>query len=268
MVSYLNTAPLVWGLEHTSLGDRVRLEYALPSVCADHLRDGVANIGIVPVIEVARQGLDWLPSTGIACEDTVRSILLISKVPLTRIRTLAADTGSRSSVMLARILLGERYGVEPVVSPFLAHLPSMLDEADAALVIGDPALHLEPEALRERYEVLDLGHEWVRHTGLPMVFAVWAGRRGHIDASLDDLFVESCRYGMAHIEEILQLECPNRGIGQELARDYLTHHITYLLEKRHHDGMREYLRLAQEFESRELTTYDDSSRSLRLAAKR
>ncbi|MBI4904574.1 MAG: hypothetical protein HY820_13110 [Acidobacteria bacterium] len=65
-VSYLNTAPLVWGLEHTSLGDRVRLEYALPSVCADHIRNGIANIGIVPVIEVARQQLAWLPSTGIA----------------------------------------------------------------------------------------------------------------------------------------------------------------------------------------------------------
>ena len=114
-VSYLNTVPLVWGLLHSpdeELRATFDVPFALPSVCADQLRSGEADIGIVPVIEMARQKLDYFPATGIACHGPVRSILLISKVPFREIRTLATDSGSRTSVMLSRVILAEKYGVD------------------------------------------------------------------------------------------------------------------------------------------------------------
>lgn len=252
-VSYLNTSPLVWGLLHTPLGEAVRLEFALPSLCADHVRDGIADIGIVPVIEMQRQGLEWLPGTGIACRGPVRSILLVSKVPLHQIRTLAGDLGSRTSIMLARIVLAHLHGSNPDIHPMRADLDAMLATADAALIIGDPALHLDPDALRSRYTVLDLGEEWVRYTGLPMVFAVWAGRAERLKPGLAELFAASCRYGMEHLEEILAAECPARGIDIDLGRAYLTRHVALELNDRDYEGMRLYLRYARELDTLKVT---------------
>lgn len=240
-VSYLNTSPLVWGFEHTPLGQKVSLEYALPSVCADRVREGSADLGIVPVIEIERQGLEYLPQVGIACEGPVRSILLISKVPLDRVKTLAADTGSRTSVMLARVILAERYGAEPATRTHVADLERMLAQADAALIIGDPALRLDPVALSARFEVRDLGAEWLALTGLPMVFALWAGRS---PAHWTDLFTASCRYGLEHIPDIIEQECLKRGITKTLGLEYLTRHIIFELGERHQLGMRRYLSMA------------------------
>lgn len=165
----------MWGIEHGAQSDIFDITYALPSECADQLSSGDADIGIVPVIEMARQKLDYFRSTGIACRGAVRSILLVSKVPLREIRTLATDTGSRTSVMLSRIILAEKYGVQPKLISRRAELAPMLGEADAALVIGDAALHLDPATLP--FETLDLGLEWTQMTGLPMVFAVWSGKK-------------------------------------------------------------------------------------------
>lgn len=252
-VSYLNTSPLVWGFERTALGERIRLEYALPSACADRVREGTADIGILPVIEIARQGLDWLPSTGIACRGAVRSILLISKVPMDRIRTVAGDLGSRTSVMLTRVLLAERFGCQPSVLPMRADLDEMLREADAALIIGDPALLLDPIALRLDYEVWDMGEEWWKHTGLPMVFALWSGAKGRIDARMDDLFIESCRYGLAHLDEVLDIECPKRSIPRDLGHAYFTRHIVFELNERDLEGMHAYLKLARALDNLEVS---------------
>jgi predicted solute-binding protein len=254
-VSYLNTSPLVWGLERTALGQQVRLSYELPSICADRVREGAADIGILPVIEIERQGLHYFPETGIACRGAVRSILLVSRVPLRQIRTLAGDAGSRTSVMLTRILLAERYGVEPVIVPMRADLNRMLDEADAALIIGDPALLLDPEALRREYEVLDLGEEWFTHTsGQSMIFALWAGPARHIQAPLGRVFEQSCRYGREHLEEIVAAECPARGIPMPLGHEYLTRYIVSELTANDHEGMQTYLRLARQFDTLKVST--------------
>lgn len=205
------------------------------------------------MIEIERQGLQWLPGTGIACRGAVRSILLLSKVPLTRIRTLAADSGSRTSVVLARILLAERYGVEPDVITMPADLHSMLAHADAALIIGDPALRLDPQALRCQYEVLDLGEEWTRLTNHSMIFALWSGRKEKIAPELENIFLDSCLYGLDHIEHIARVECPPRGIAEDLGRTYLTHHIVSKLEDRDYEGMRLYLHYARQFDTLKVT---------------
>jgi predicted solute-binding protein len=222
-VSFLNTAPLVWGLVHGRQRGLFDLTFCLPSECADRLAAATADVGIVPAIEAARLGLDPLPGCGIACRGAVRSILLVSKVPFERIRTVAADSSSRTSVALARIILARRYGVDPA---FLSHPPAleaMLEAADAALIIGDPALRIDPAALPWR--TLDLGAEWWELTGLPMVFAVWAARPGYGSPELAETFLDSLRFGLERLEEIVAREAASRGFEESLVRDYLTRNV-------------------------------------------
>jgi len=250
-VSYLNTVPLVWGLQHSpdpALRDTFDLRFALPSACADQLASGQADIGIVPVIEMARQGLDYFPGTGIACHGPVRSILLISKVPFKAIRTLATDSGSRTSAMLSQVILAEKFGVKPQVFSHPADLAEMLGKADAALLIGDAALRVDPATLP--FETLDLGEEWIALTGLPMVFAVWAGRKDWMSRkeivreSYGQIFLESCRYGLAHMDDIVAAEAPARQFSPDVVRRYLTHHIVFELGEKDYEGMRLYIQHA------------------------
>jgi chorismate dehydratase len=248
-VSYLNTVPLVWGLQHSSgpaLRDAFDLRFALPSACADQLASGQADIGIVPVIEMARQDLEYFPGTGIACHGPVRSILLISKVPFKEIRTLATDSGSRTSAMLSQVILAEKFGVKPQVFSHPADLAEMLGKADAALLIGDAALRVDPATLP--FETLDLGAEWVTLTGLPMVFAVWAGRKEIIREAHGQAFLESLRYGLAHMDEIIAAEAPERQFSPDVVRRYLTQHIVFELGEKDYEGMRLYIQHALRIE--------------------
>ena len=147
---------------HGAERGRFELSFSVPSECADRLAAGAADIGIVPSVELPRLNLELIPGAGIACRGAVRSILLISKVRPERVRVLAADSSSRTSVALARILLARRHGAQPVVRSCPPDLAGMLEAADAALIIGDPALRVEIEGLP--YAVHDLGQEWVEWT--------------------------------------------------------------------------------------------------------
>jgi len=218
------------------------LEFRVPSECADALASGAADIGIVPSFELTRQDLDILPGAGIACHGPVRSILLVAAKPLGEVRTLAADSSSRTSVELARIILDRKYGVRPKLLPHAPDLDAMLGAADAALIIGDPALHIDPARLP--YEVRDLGADWVEMTGYPMVFAVWAARKGVANESIAQAFRDSCRFGLERIDEIVEAEAVRRGFAPELARQYLTRHIVHELGPRDYQGMRLFLEWA------------------------
>lgn len=242
-VSYLNTLPLVWGLlRDPRLQRHHNLTFELPAVCAHLLATGAADIGIVPAIELIRQPLEALPGVGIAAHGAVRSILLVSRVPIAAIQTLAVDSSSRTSVALARIILEERYGVSPIQISLRPRLEEMLTQADAALVIGDPALRLEPKAIP--YRVLDLSEEWLALTGLPMVFAVWAARPGFASAEAAQTFVDSYTYGREHVEEIVREKSAEFRVEPELAREYLTRYIRYEIGPRENEGLRRFLELA------------------------
>jgi chorismate dehydratase len=242
-VSYLNTWPLVWGFLHGPGQGKFDFRFDLPADCAEALATGAAAIGLVPCAELDRLGLDYLPDLGIACEGPVRSILLISKRPYREIRTLAVDSGSRSSVALARILLAEQHGCQPQFRPMKPVLEEMLAVCDGALIIGDPALHIEPELLP--YQTLDLGAEWVAWTGLPMVFAAWAGKREDLTADVAQAFADSCQWGRSHIDEIVERATQERGYSAELVRKYLTEHIVYELGPRHREGLELFRKLAR-----------------------
>lgn len=253
-VSYLNTAPLIWGLM-VSASRAVVLEEAIPSECAERLRDGRADIGLVPVAEIARQGLCIVGDTpseggdgnlqcaGIASDGPVRSILLFARKPWHEVRSLAGDSSSRSSIVLAQILLREQYGARVELHSEAPDLGAMLSRHDAALIIGDPALRIDPGS--QPWPCFDLGQEWTAHTGLPMVFAAWAGPRAIVESVDPRMFMESLDAGMANLDAIVERESTGRGISRELASNYLRSHIRYRLGKRELAGLDEFLRRAR-----------------------
>lgn len=237
-MSYLNTLPLVWGFLNGPQRGQAAISFYPPSECALRVGQGAVDAGLIPVVEAARQGLQIIADVGIACRGAVRSILLVSKVDFGKIRRLAVDRYSRSSVLLCRVILRELYAADPELVPMEPALDPMLAAADACLIIGDPALRLEPESLA--YHTLDLGSAWWRMTHLPMVFAAWAGRKAL--PSVD--FHASFGYGFTRMEEYLRAEAAERSIGVEAARDYLLHRIVYELGRDERRGLAEYLRLA------------------------
>jgi predicted solute-binding protein len=227
------------------------LDFRIPSECADRLGRGETDVGIVPAVEADRLGLTIIPGTGIACRGAVRSILLFSKVPFGQIRTLAADSSSRTSVQLARVVLARRYGAEPRLLSHAPDLEPMLAIADAALIIGDPALRLDPEQIP--YACIDLGAEWCDMTGYPMVFAVWAARRGFDASGLAPAFAASCRFGLEHIHEIAARECGPRRMSPELAREYFEKNVVLELGDREIQGMRLFLEAVHALATVDLT---------------
>lgn len=243
-VSYLNTAPLVWGALHGPQTGLLDLTFAVPSICADRVIKGDADIGIIPIIEMDRHALDWVSGIGIACRGPVRTILLVSRVPFAHIRTLATDSGSRTSVQLARIILEKRYGAHPELISMDPDLVRMLETADAALIIGDAALAVDPTEIE--YLCLDLGEEWVNLTGLPMVFAVWSGRHGQITPELAEAMRGSCHFGLGQLDAIIKEEAERRGFPEYVVHQYLTRNISFLLGEEEEAGIRLYLKYARE----------------------
>ena len=202
-ISYLNTAPLMWDFEHGGThplgklgagsfakdakgwGTHFDISYTLPSACARALAEGTADIGIIPAAAYAEiPGLLVLPEVAIASRRAVRSILLVSKVPVDQVRSIALDTSSMTSVALTKILFEKWLGSGRTFTAMAPDVDQMLAECDAGLLIGDPALKID----RKRYHTLDLAEEWIRHTGKPFVFAFWAVRGAALrdsDSSLD-----------------------------------------------------------------------------------
>ena len=245
-VSYLNTVPLVWGMLHGEQQGLFDLLFRVPAECADMVASGAADIGIIPSFELIGRDFGIVPGVGIACRGAVRSILLVSRRPANEIRILAADSSSRTSVVLARIILARRYGAEPTVARRPPDLPSMLGEADGALIIGDPALHIDPETTP--FHVYDLGREWMEMTGLPMVFAVWAGPREFLTPQVAAAFQDSCAFGLRSLERIAAEEAPARGLTTDLVRRYLGSHVVFELGSPERQGMEFFLRCARELD--------------------
>ncbi len=238
-VSYLNTVPLVWGLLHGPQRGAADLSFAVPSECARRVVEGEADLGIVPVVEMDRYGLQPVSELCIASSGDVRSILLFARRPWQEVETLAADTGSRTSVELARIVLQERFGVRPRVTAMQPQLGPMLEEADAALLIGDAALAVDPHSTGLPW--LDLGAEWFALAGLPMVFAVWAGRPRPALKGLAAILEGSFSYGEANLDAIIESEARSRGFSAELVARYFERNVTFRLGAPERAGLEAFL---------------------------
>jgi chorismate dehydratase len=244
-VSYLNAVPLVWGLQRGPAREQFQVEVMLPSACADALRNGAVDAGIIPSIEYQRiPDLQIVPGLSISSTGPVRSVMLIARVPLTDIRSVALDTSSRTSACLVQILLRNHVGVQPQFVPRAPDVPSMLGECDAALLIGDPALATDFPGL----EVHDLAELWKAMTGLPFVFAFWAVRADAATGEVIRAFQQSTEYAFQHLDEIVQEESKRTGLARELVRTYLTENINFTLGERNLAGLRLFYSLAQELE--------------------
>jgi len=259
-ISYLNTAPLMWDFEHGEPGadNNFDISYTIPSACAEALRAGTADIGIIPAAAYATvPDLVIIPDVAIAARRAVRSILLVSKKPVDRlskqtlwkqVRTVALDTASMTSVALAKILFAKWLGGARDYKPMAPDLDAMLGVCDAALLIGDPALQVD----RTRYFTLDLAEEWVARTGKSFVFAFWAIRKqalaGRNGAAIAEVFQKSRDHGLSpkNLEAIAQEWAPRLGLTVEIVRVYLTHNIHYYLDPPCLEGLQLYYRLAAE----------------------
>lgn len=249
-ISYLNTVPLMWDFEHGDAGSAFDISYTVPSQCAADLAAGSADIGIIPAAAYASiPGLAILPGVAIASRRPVRSILLVSKVPLDRIRSVALDTSSLTSVALTKVLFAKWWGPGRSFTPMEPDIEKMMQAHDAGLVIGDPALKVD----RARYQTYDLAEEWIRLTGKPFVFAFWAVRQAALKggpASLDlaAIFQESRDHGLqpASLDRIAREWAPRLGLSEAEIRAYLTENIYYDLDPACLDGLQLFYRYANE----------------------
>ncbi len=261
-ISFLNTAPLMWDFTRGATPDQYSdndlplelrsdftIEYTVPSHCAEALKRGRVDIGIIPAITYATiPGLAILPDAAIAAKGAVRSILLVSRKPIEEVNTIAADTSSRSSVALARILFQKRWGR---VRQFRSHPPelgSMLSVCDAALLIGDPALRIE----RSGFFVYDLAEEWRRFTGKPFVFAFWAARWQALadrrDLDVAAVFRNSRDHGTepANVAEIARRWTGRVGLPESEVVRYLTENVHFALDSENLEGLELFFRYAVE----------------------
>jgi chorismate dehydratase len=265
IVEFLNTAPLVWGFTDGPLAGRYDLSFAVPSQCAEDLKAGRADVGIIPAIEYQRiENVVALPGMAVAAKNEVRSILVVSKVPIDQARSFALDTNSRSSVGLVRLLCRGHWNIAPEFIDSPPDADEMLARADAALIIGDPALRLrlkvdelqakvpqgkdgccgtEDEPLVKGVQLLfvyDVAQQWREMTGHACVLAIWVARRGTVTPEIVADFQASREYGLARIGEIaegaaLKLDLPPR----ELER-YLTENIDFSLDDENLAGLNLY----------------------------
>ena len=241
-VQFLNARPLLAGLEaRIAAPFPYTFSTAEPSACADALALGRAHAGLMPVAALPYlPEVRALPGLGVAAQHEARSVLLISRVSFGEVRTLAAHTASRSSVALARLLLAECWGVRPRLLPARPPLDAMLEGADAAVIIGDPALAVHGRtALLE----IDLAQAWVKWTGLPFVFAVW-GVRAQAPPGLAPLLSGSLAYAREHWETLLPIWAEAHGTMEEETREYLEKTLTHSLGPRERAGLEEFLRRA------------------------
>lgn len=230
IIDYLNAAPLNHGFKHGLGYQHFHLKFQVPSACADALRSGEVDAGLISSIEFLRiPGLRIVPGLCIASPKRVRSVLILSKVPPEEIRSLALDTSSRTSVVLAQLLLRERYGAHPEVHDMDPALGAMLEGHDAALVIGDPAMRARKEGLI----VLDLAEEWHAWTGLPFVFALWMVREDAPTLTepggVAPFFHRSLELGQQNLAAIVDEAWRTIGWTKLELREYLTENISYHL---------------------------------------
>jgi chorismate dehydratase len=244
-VNYLNCRPLVHGLGGDNDPD-FTLRFDPPSLCAALLDAGDIDLGLIPTIAYGdRPGDCIVPGVAIASEGAVASVALFSRTPVSRIRSIALDTSSRTSVALTRILCARRFGIAPVFAPHTPDLAAMLAEHDAALLIGDPALLVDHRAIGAgEIQKIDLGQVWTEMTGLPFVWAFWAGRADSMSPAAVGRLQDAKDAGVRISDDLADAYVAGTPEYRDLARRYLRENIRFDLTDRMLDGLRTYYREA------------------------
>ena len=276
VVEYLNTAPLVRSFTHGPLRGKYELSFTVPSRCSEALRTGGADIAIIPAIEYQRIagekiGLSILPGLAIASKQRVRSLLLLSKVPIQQARRIALDRSSRSTQALVKILAVQRWQIAPEFIEANPDPAGMLASADAALIIGDIALRIAIAAETDfaagvdgewvtagtsagvadisQLHVYDVVNEWWHLTEKPAVLAIWAARNdsfsnGVVASDVAADFLASRDFGMAHLTEICAEAAREMQLPEKELRLYLEKNIDYSLDDENLEGLQRFWALS------------------------
>ena len=242
-VGYLNARPLVYGLERAP---RFDLRFDVPSECARLLHAHEIDLGLIPSIEYLRgpRTYEIAPGPAVVSHGAVASVAIYTRRDPKDIRTIAMDTSSRTSVALATIVLKHQYEVTPAPIPLPPDLESMLAQADAALIIGDAALMLDHAA--HGVEKIDLGEAWTRASGLPFVYAFWAGWPRAV-MSEDAAALQQARdAGLARVDDVARQYYPGDPTKQGRASRYLRDNIQYFLGSQELEGLQTFYRYAAE----------------------
>lgn len=240
IVRYLNAWPLAWSFIEGPVPPGFEPIFLPPAEVAAGMAAGELDVGLIPSVELQRiPDLSVIPGLSISSSREVRSVLLVSCRPVREIRRLALDTSSRTSAALVRILAADLWGIEPEYEHSPPVLEAMLATSDAALLIGDPALAVD----RELYTVVDLAAAWRELTGLPFVFAVWA-IRGSAESRTVEVFRESLCRGLDSMNEIVAVAVRRLGLAPDVARRYLTRHLSYDLGPSELESLSEFFRRA------------------------
>jgi chorismate dehydratase len=243
-VSYLNTKPLVYGLD--AVPDQFDIRFDVPAKCATLLHEGSVDLGLIPAIEFLRGAEDYwiVPGVAIASEGDVASVAVFSKKPIDQVESIALDLSSRTSVALTRIMCAKRWGIAPAFAPAEPDLAAMLERADAALVIGDPAMAIDAGALG--LQKIDLGGEWHALTGLPFVYAMWTGRQGVASPAQCAALRTAREQGEANLPKIAAQAGEGDAARTAQALCYLRDNLKYGLGEREAAGLRRFHELGVE----------------------
>jgi chorismate dehydratase len=246
-VGYLNARPLVWGLERSL---RFLLRFDVPSTCASLLHDGAIDLGLIPSIEYLRGGpYAIVPDLAIASRGPVASVLLFTSRPIGDVRSIAMDVSSRTSVALVRVLCAQLFKINPKIEAAGPDLPQMLGRCDAALIIGDNALFHPPNVEhRLPVEVIDLGKAWTDLTGLPFVYAFWAGRPGMLEPGDVEALQRARDAGVAVSDDVACAYLRDMPGRQAVGMRYLRENIKYHLGAEEQAGLELFYRYAAEID--------------------
>jgi predicted solute-binding protein len=242
-VTYLNARPLVYGLERS---DRFDVRYDIPSECARLLHAHETDIGLIPSIEALRGPVPYwiVPGPAVTSRGAVKSVAIYTRRDLKDVRTIAMDTSSRTSVVLATVMLRRCWNASAEPAPMAPDLDAMLARADAALIIGDTALFLD--AGTAGATKVDLGVEWTAMTGLPFVYACWTGWEGAVTREEVAVLQRSRDEGVAQSNAVAAAYYPDDTPRQAVAREYLRDNIRYFLGRDEIEGLKTFYRYAAE----------------------
>jgi len=241
--SYLNTAPLIWSFIYGFQRDAVKLfTDTAPARCAEMLAGGEVDASLVPVIEYQRiPGLAIVPDICVGSRSAVQSVVIATGLNnLKKVRSVALDNSSRTSVALVKIIFREFLGFEPEWKTTSPDLRSMLRQADAALIIGDPAMRIS----RDQFHVFDLATLWHEYTGLGFVFAMWMTRKDSVERIQSIDFAAARDEGLVNLNHIEQTYVEQIGLSENKIRDYLTENIVFRVDAEMEKGLKLYFDLA------------------------
>jgi chorismate dehydratase len=240
--SYLNSAPLIWTFQHSFRRNDIELVEAVPARCAELLAQGLVEVALVPAIEYQRiPDLIVVPGVCVGSREKVRSVNLVSKLDdLKDVRRVALDESSRTSATLVKIVFREFLGFEPEWISAAPDLRRMLDENDAALIIGDPGMTF----LAHDFKIFDMASLWRQHTGHGFVFAMWmVGPTASAEALAID-FVAVCREGLERTDEIIDFYQPLLGLPREELQRYLLENLSFGIDDELRTGLDLFYKLA------------------------